>query len=262
MSEVFRMLLWWVLSGLILVTIDLIVFRLGRKGWKRFVTTFLLFCCQIIVSQFILGLFRVLTSSSLVILNLITSLYLIATMYKSSGVETFRKYFLSLRQGLKSGGRNLRDDPLFTTLLILALLLGIWILFLGIIFPATDFDGNSYHLTFIAYTIQNHTFFDAPTSLTWLTGYPKGGEFIQMWTVLIPKSDVFVDLAQLPFLGLAVFSLNELALRLGISKRNARFAAILFVFLPIVINQLKTTYVDVMLSSLFFTSLAMVVQKN
>ncbi len=147
-------------------------------------------------------------------------------------------------------------------LLIIAAALLLWIVFLGILFPATDFDGNSYHLTFIGYVIQNHNFFDVPTSLPWLAGYPKGGEFIQMWSVLLTHNDMFADLAQVPFLLLGVYAIYEGAVHLGSDKKHARFAALLFIFLPIVLNQLKTTYVDVMLCSLFLAAIALIIKEK
>jgi hypothetical protein len=73
---------------------------------------------------------------------------------------------------------------------------------------------------------------------------------------------VFTDLTQVPFLLLAVYALYQLATLVGASKKQARFAALLFTFLPIVLNQLKTTYVDVMLCSVFFAGLAMVARKK
>jgi hypothetical protein len=130
------------------------------------------------------------------------------------------------------------------------------------VFPAIDFDGNSYHLTFIGNVIQNHNFFDTPTSLLWLNGYPKGGEFIAMWNVLIPHSDSLVDLAQIPFLVLGIYALYVISVSLGAEKRHARFASIIFLFMPIVLNQLKTTYVDVMLSSLFFAGVALTLRRK
>jgi len=61
---------------------------------------------------------------------------------------------------------------------------------------------------------------------------------------------------------LGVVSLYGVSLRLGVEKRDARFASLLFLFLPIVINQAKTTYVDIIFCALFFAALAIVTAKK
>ena len=245
-----------------LVVIDMLSYLLKRSGWARFVSTSLFFFSQIIATEFLLGIFSVLTSLNLVIFNILVTIAILSLLGRKFGKDRLRKYFSDLKSSVIQIKKLLLSDPLFLALVTLAVLFVGWVIFLGIIFPATDFDGNSYHLTFVANVIQNHSFFDVPTSLTWLNGYPKGGEFIQMWSVIIARNDMFSDLAQVPFMILGVYALYDISLRVGASKRNARFASVLFIFLPIVLNQLKTTYVDVMLSTLFFAAVAIVIKKK
>jgi len=250
------------LSLYMLLAVDVLSFALHRTGWARFASAFLLFYAQIIATEFLLGLFSALFSYTLVILNMLLSAGILYAVYRTSGRVIFTDYLLRTRQSVSKVAKELwRDWP---SLIVLLLALGFlaWIVFLGIIFPSIDYDDNSYHLTFIGDLIQNHTFFDAPSSSLWVTGYPKGGEFIQAWSALILHNDMFTDLTQVPFLLLAVYALYEVAMSLGAGKKQARFAALLFAFLPIVLNQLKTTYVDVMLCSVFIAGLAMVVQKK
>lgn len=241
---------------------DVLAFGLKRKGWVRFACSFFLFYSQIITSEFLLGLFSALGRLSIIFVNLSVSLLLIYTLKKKYGAVLFKDHLYDVRRKIQRLKTLPQNNPWLFTLLLLASLFVLWIIFLGLIFPVTDFDGNSYHLTFIGYMIQNHNFFDVHTSLSWLVGYPKGGEFIQAWTVLISHNDALVDLTQLPFLGLGIYALYEVAKKIGAKKSEAGFAALLFVFLPIVLNQLKTSYVDVMLASLFFAGLAMVIQSR
>ncbi len=250
------------LSLYMLLSIDLFSSLARKAGWPRFITTFLFFYTQIISTEFLLGLFSVLNGYSLVLLNVAVSTCLVIVLRKKFGKKIIINYLAKSRQSLASLKRLPRKDPLWSILLFLAIGFIGWIIFLGILFPATDFDGNSYHLAFVGNVIQNHSFADVPTSLPWLIGYPKGGEFIQMWSVIISHNDMLTDLTQLPFLVLGVYALYEIGLRLGADKKQARFSATLFVFLPIVLNQLKTTYVDVMLSALFFAAMAVIIQKR
>lgn len=255
-------LIWLTLSAIILFTIDLLSYSLHRSGWSRFVSTFLLFYAQVILTEFALGLFFALNTVSLTLINLFVTGLVLFGIHKKFGGTVFRKYASSLGDTLDQTAVKIRKDPLWITLTVVALALLGWIIFLGVIFPATDFDGNSYHLTFMGNVIQYGTFFDHPTSLPWLNGYPKGGEFIGMWSVILTHADTFVDLAQIPFLFLGIYALYSISKTLGSNEKQARFASLLFLFLPIVLNQLKTTYVDVMLSALFFAAIAMVIKKK
>jgi hypothetical protein len=254
--------LYILLSLYMLLAVDVSSFALRRVGWSRFVSTFLLFYAQIIATEFLLGLFSVLGSYSLIALNAALTTGVILFLRKKFGVSLFTRYLTNIRRALAHAWKDVRRDPFWLALLLLALGFVCWIIFLGIIFPVTDYDGNGYHLTFVANMIQSHTFFDAPSSSLWVTGYPKGGEFIEAWSVLITHNDMLADLVQVPFLLLAVYALYDVATMLGVGKRQARFSALLFAFLPVVLNQLKTTYVDVMLCSVFFAGLALAIRKK
>ncbi len=255
-------IIWVLLSVVMLIALDILSFALRRKGWRRFVSTFLLLSIQIVLTEFLLGIATLLTRELIILVNILISLAILLYTTKTFNVDIFAKYYKSTVANIINSWKLWRKDYLFVILFILASLILLWISFLAFIFPATDFDGNAYHLTFIANAIQNHDIYDVSTSLKWLNGYPKGGELLQMWGVIVPHNDIFVDLAQLPFIILGVISLYEISLILGVKKRDARFVALIYVFIPIVLNQIKTAYVDVMLCSLFFAALAMVLQKK
>src|SRR5262249_12519313 len=147
-----------------LLAIDLLSFSLHRTGWSRFASTFLLFVAQIVTTEFVLGLFSALAGLSLVALNATVSGYLILVLWRRFGSKLFPAYVAALRRSIASGWAELQHDPLSLTVVVLALGFLGWIVFLGVLFPSIDYDGNSYHLTFIGNLIQNHTFFDAPSS--------------------------------------------------------------------------------------------------
>ena len=256
------LILWFALSLYILFTVDIFSFAIGRSGWRRFISTFILFYLQVILSEFILGISSLLTSKILVFTNLALSSIILFAIIKVNKQNLFSVYVNKNTEILSGLWKKIKNDRLFIVLLILFACLLFWIIFVGIISPAIDWDGNSYHLTFIAYAIQNHNIFDVNTSLAWLKGYPKSGELIEMWSIIVAKNDVFADLSQLPFLLLGVFSLYKIATSIGAKKTDARFVALLYLFFPIVINQLKTSYIDVILCSLFFASIALALEKK
>ena len=241
---------------------DLTSFALGRTGWRRFLSSFLFFYAQIILTEFLLGLVYGLTSLFLTLLNIVVSGIILAIVVKKTDKGIFARYWITLKAGVARVRKDIFKDRPWVVLAVVAALLLLWVIFIGLLFPSIDFDGNSYHLPFIGYAIQNHAIYDIPTSLGWLDGYPKGGELIEMWSVMISHNDMLVDLSQVPFLFLGMAAVYIISRRLGVDKKYARFTAILYLFLPIVLNQLKTTYIDVMLCSLFFAGIAQVLQKK
>lgn len=255
-------LIWFLLTLAIILSLDLVSFALGRKGTQRFFSTFFLFFSQIVITQFLLGLSAVLSGVTVALLNLLVTSCVLILLRRSFGATIFRRYIATNVTSARHLMGSLRGDVLYMTLLFLALVLVGWISILGLLFPVTDVDGNSYHMTFIAQAIQNNHIYDVSSSVPWLAGYPKGGELIQMWNVIIPNNDALADLAQVPFLLLGIVSLYVISVRVGVEKGDARFASLLFLFLPIVINQAKTTYVDIMLSALFLAALAIVTKKG
>ncbi len=259
---IYAFLLWVVLSFSIILSFDILSFSLARKGWRRFISTFVLFYAQVISTEFILGMLSLLTRLNLVLLNVLIATVIFLLVRQKYGSNVYSRYIRDFIRIGKGWIRGIKEDGWFLALLILALGIGAWVMFLGLLFPVIDVDGNAYHMTFIINAIQTHSIASLPTSIPWLAGYPKGGELIQMWNVIVPYNEALADLAQLPFLVLGVVSLYELALRVGVNKRDAKFGSLLLVFLPIVINQAKTTYVDIIFCSLFLAALAMSVRKK
>lgn len=255
-------LVWALLTVAIALSFDVLSYALGRRGWQRFLGTFFLFYSQIILTEFVLGLLTVLTGGVVLVINLLITACVFFFVKRFYGNSVFKEYATSSLSSGKAWVKQIRKEPLYLALLTLSCALVAWIVLLGLLFPVTDVDGNSYHMTYIAQAIQNHHIYDMPSSVPWLAGYPKGGELIQMWSVIIPNDEALADLAQVPFLLLGVISLYAISLRLGVSKLDARFASLLFLFVPIVINQAKTTYVDIILSSLFLAALAIVTKKK
>jgi len=245
-----------------LLSIDLLSFKLGRKAWHRFVSTFLMFYAQIVFTQFFLGLVHQLDTIQLLVVNAVISSLLLFYLLRKKPQQLLRRYGRQWASSLGAVHRDVRTDWLYIALLVVTGLISLWTIFLGLVFPVIDWDGNAYHMTYIGYVFQNHHIFDTFTNLAWIAGYPKGGEFIQMWNVLIPRNDILADLAQVPFAILGVYSLYYISTRLGVAAKHARFSSLAFLLLPIVINQMKTTYVDVLTSSLFIAGIALTLKSR
>jgi len=85
--------------------------------------------------------------------------------------------------------------------------------------------------------------------------FPKNIELLFIWNIIFLKSDILTDLSQMLFTLVGVLTVCSLALKLKVSEKNAVYSALLFFFIPIVILQSTTNYVDVAISVLFLVAL-------
>lgn len=258
--ERYPLIYFLVFTLAVFVAFDGLSFYFKRSGWARFASTFFFSIFFIVLSQFVLGMLSLLTRQNLIFLNIVFAAAAVLVGYRFVNSAFIKQYLHGYRRAFKDTWKEIKTDYPFLFLLFLSAVILGWIIFLGLVSPVTDFDGNSYHMSAVAYAIQQANLFDPQTSLSWLAGYPKGGEIMQLWSVILLGKDTLADLFQIPFLIAGVYALYALAVNLGVSKNNARFAAWLFLFTPVVINQLKTTYLDVLLASLFFAALALTVR--
>lgn len=86
--------------------------------------------------------------------------------------------------------------------------------------------------------------------------YPGGAYLLAQWFVLPFGTGLLVDLVQLPHALAAALASYVLARLIGARRSDALWAAILFLAVPIVMNQVKTALVDVTLTFLFAAGLA------
>jgi len=86
--------------------------------------------------------------------------------------------------------------------------------------------------------------------------YPGGAYLLDQWFLLPFGTGVLVDMVQLPFALGTALSVYVLARAIGARGPDALWAALLFLAVPIVINQVKTALVDVMFSFAFTAGLA------
>src|SRR5690606_28707736 len=102
------------------------------RGWKRFVTTFLLFYAQIILTQFALGFASLLaTPWWLTVSNVIISTLVLLYLLRVFGQKKIALYFHDLKVSLIKAIPKLHQDPLWSILTGLGFLVVVWLLFLG-----------------------------------------------------------------------------------------------------------------------------------
>jgi hypothetical protein len=136
----------------------------------------------------------------------------------------------------------------------------LYVIFLGLVGEPFSGDELMYHLPLVASFAQAGRIVVPQLGRYWHTDWwaynPAGTYLLYQWWVLPFGSGVLVDLAQLPYAAGAALATYVLARRFGARGRGQLWSALLFLAIPIVINQCKTGMVDVTLTFLFAAGLA------
>lgn len=250
------------LSLFMIICLDIFLFSIKKGGVARVISVILLFYLQIVLTELLLGAAFLLNDTVLSALNLTISTLLLWVIYNKSGRDIFYNYLANVRQSTRKLRTAYHNKGFLVLLTSLFSIFMLWTVFVGVIFPPLDWDGNDYHLQYTGELIQNHHIWDTAAQRPWITGYPKGGEMIQAWLPLISHNDMLIELSQVPFVILGILSLYVISRRIGVSQPNAIFTSTLFAFTPIVMHQITTGYIDVMLPSLFYAGIALATQKR
>lgn len=155
--------------------------------------------------------------------------------------------------------RLIRGAPLRVAAAFVAIAY-LYVVFLGVCGEPFSGDELMYHLPLVASFAHDGRIGVPQLGRYWHTDWwayhPAGAYVLYQWWVLPFGSGVLVDLAQLPYAVGAALATYVLARRFGARGRGALWSALLFLAVPIVINQCKTGMVDVTLTALFAAGLA------
>ena len=150
---------------------------------------------------------------------------------------------------------NLRAAPLAAFLSALAIGQVAYVAFAGWALPPTGYDTLTYHLPSVAYWVQRGQIVRTPYSL--LTNvYPLNAELTFAWPAVLLRSDVLVNLGQIPFAFLGAGATAVLARTMGARRSGAVVAASLFLLAPVVAQQMAVAYVDLAFAGAFLTAFA------
>ncbi len=237
----------------------------------RLIGAFVLGLTQIIATEMLLGvLFKKLYATPLFLLNI-----LISSGVLTLAVLTCRRDIASLKKGnirrhfLKGIPVEFKDeiirvlkiikgDPVLFSIAGLFSISVLWQIFLGYLFPSYAWDSLWYHLPSVGYIMQSgaiqenpvYSFIDVVINIL-----PQNIELFFLWNIIFLKSDVIVDLSQLVFTIIGVFTIYSLALKLKVKEKYAIYPSLLFFFTPVIILQSTTNYVDITVSVLFLIAI-------
>ena len=121
--------------------------------------------------------------------------------------------------------------------------------------PIDSADGSTYHLPILIDALRTGRF-GRPESV-WTFGWtsPKAADMAFLWLMLGNRLDL-VLMGQILFLPLGVAATAALAVWAGVRRKAAWFFGGMIVFVPIVVVQATTAYVDIAGGALFLAAIA------
>ena len=149
---------------------------------------------------------------------------------------------------LRSSVEELRD-PALAVLAVAVAICGTYVLALAFFTPSLEWDSLAYHLPRAAFWAQQHAVAYVPNaSDPRLNGNPPGAEIGLLATMLWSDGDRYVALPQLVAVAMLAVAIVGSARRIGLSRGQAIFGALLFAALPLVAIQASTTYNDLVVA--------------
>jgi hypothetical protein len=126
--------------------------------------------------------------------------------------------------------------------------------------PDYSWDGNTYHIPPLNYWARAgyvHWVNATPIQSELMNGYPKGAELLTWVLATLFRTPRFVSLANFCFLPLGIAGVAQLCELLGTSRRMAWACGSLLMFVPVLLWQCVTSYVDCAFGSTAIAALAL-----
>ena len=215
---------------------------------------------QIIIVIMILGrLFQALWVPELFWTNAgLCVVFLLAVKWRPKDA---RRLFSDIGLWIKTGYHSLKGSTVLIILFIISVLLFLWLLFIGILYPPYSWDGLVYHLSMVGYWIQDgrigdHLVYDFHL----MHNYPINVELLFFWNTVFFRNDTIINCTQLFYVPLGMMSIYLLARLTGRRRRSSMIAGLLLITFPIVIQQSTSCYVDIVANTVFLASLVFLVR--
>lgn len=147
--------------------------------------------------------------------------------------------------------RSLKRDPLLALLAVSTILAYGFALAQVIYLPQNNMDSLSTHLSRIVFWRQNGSFLPWETLRLDQVWYPVNAQLQTYWTLLFLGSDHLVGSVQWLAALISAAGVFGLARLFGYGRRQAAFAALIFLSFPLVALQSTTTQTDLVTTAFF-----------
>ncbi len=154
--------------------------------------------------------------------------------------------------------RIIKKDRVLFLIFNLFLISVCYMVFIGYLFPSYTWDALWYHLPIVGYIVQSGAIQEniTPSLIDlFINIFPKNIELFLIWNIIFLKNDVIVDLSQLLFTIMGIFTIFSIAVKSGLKEEYAVYSSFLFFFAPVVILQSTTNYIDIAVSVLFLIAI-------
>ena len=211
----------------------------------------LLMAAQIVLSEIALGAVGLLYFSWVVALNLAFSCALTGWIFYSGRTQTL-SYMCQIPGTLASRApRNMGWGKIGwenIALISLLIFLTAWFCIVVYFLPPRGFDDLVYHLPPLYEFVQSHRISLLPLELRDNFAMPLAGDFLFLWPLIFFHADWMVDGVQWMAALFGVTVIYALARRFDMLRRDALFVSLLFPFIPVVLGQGGSNYVDLIVA--------------
>jgi hypothetical protein len=217
----------------------------------RLLAAFVFGISQILITEIVLGFALQLVSLNLFLLNLgISTLILVLAGISRQEISRQLK---EIREKIAALFTTLLRHKILALLFILCVIQVAWWSFQVYLFPPYTWDALWFHLPKVAYAVQSGGIEIFPVGDAWVNTYPYNSELLSVWNVIYLGNDILINGTQIAFALCAVIAIYGIARKVGVKPHNALYAMI-FLFVPIVIQQVTTSYTDIIISSLLIVA--------
>jgi hypothetical protein len=157
---------------------------------------------------------------------------------------------LRTRGAIASVWREVTATRWLGVLLALVAFQAVWRLVVAYVLPPSGFDALWYHLTTVAWWLQEEQITTTPLNV-WSSVYPANGELFFTWVAVFLGDDTFLDVVELAFGLVGVLAVGGIARVAGLGTAAAAAAGAVFFLSPVVLAQTSASYVDLIFVSLF-----------
>jgi len=225
----------------------------------RLLGTFILALTQIVFTEMLLGVvFRQLFAVPLFLLNITISVVVLVLAIYPPLAPFYKAIPHEFKDETLRFFNIIKKDRVLLIIFTLFFLLLCWIVFQGYLFPSYTWDALWYHLPAVGQIIQSGAIQENPTPFfiySYINAIPKNIELFFLWNTIFLKSNIIIDLSQLPFTLAGILAIYSIGIKIGLKKEHAIYSSILFFFTPVVILQSTTNYVDIAVAVLFFIAI-------
>jgi hypothetical protein len=228
------------------------IFLSERSITDYCISWFIIFILQIIFGLEILGILGFISLRNILFLN---TVFLIFVFLLAKNRKTQKNTYLVLKFQDLLSRIELSKPEIFCIAAIISFFTVK--IFVNLVNPPFGWDSLNYHFTFAVEWLKHGnlsmppTVFDDPGP----SYYPINGSLFYLWLMLPFKNVFLADLGQAPFFVLSALSVFAIAGKIGLEKKYAFYATVLFILVPNFFKQLQVAYVDIMVAAFLLTSL-------